>query len=151
MKEYFQISGTTLAVIPISKYKTKIIEKDNEYIINENAFQIMDYNCRYYGSTYEGRTKGTKTIIGCEYKLPIIIEESQNIIFFPTSSPYSEDCCWISFNNIDRCELNGDKMKIIFKNNIKLDINLSKRIIDSQIYRTSLLVHKLNERKIRTI
>lgn len=151
MKENFQISDETLAIIPLSKDKTKIIEKNHEYIIKENAFDIMDYNCRYYGSTYEGRVKGTQSIIECEYKLPIIIEETQNIVFFPTSSPYSENCCWISFNNIERCEKNGDRKNIIFKNNFKLDLNLSKRIVDSQIYRTSLLIYKINERKRRTI
>ena len=37
----------------------------------------MDDSCKYFGSSYQGRYEGTKNLIGMNYKLPIIIEESR--------------------------------------------------------------------------
>ena len=85
MLENYEINSGTLAVIPIDEYTSKVIELDNEYIVNKPCFEIIDDSCNYYGSTYQGRYEGTKNMIGMNYKLPIIIEESKNIIFFPTT------------------------------------------------------------------
>ena len=35
----------------------------------------MDESCRYYGSTFEGRQKGSSTLTGITYKVPIIISK----------------------------------------------------------------------------
>ena len=104
MKEY-EINEETMAIIPINYNQTLVKEYDREYIIEKNAYEIMENSCEYYGSTYKGRLTAAKKMLNSSYKIPIIIEESQNIIFFPTKSTNHKDCEWIALNNIYSYEL----------------------------------------------
>lgn len=98
MNEY-EINKNTLAIIPVNPDKTKIIEIDNEFMINNSSFKIIDHSCRFFGSSYKGRKIGSFEIIGSNYKVPIIIEETLNIIFFPLTGIY-KDTIWISLDQI---------------------------------------------------
>lgn len=147
MKEY-EINEETMAVIPINYYQTLIKEYDNEYIIDKKAYQIMEESCEYYGSTYKGRLTASKKMLNSSYKLPIMIEESENIIFFPTKSSLLEDCCWINYNFIKKYEKDNKKVKIIFKNNEEISIDMSKLSLENQISRSSMLELISRKRKI---
>ena len=85
MLEEYEINASTLAIIPIDDKTSRVYEEEGEYIINKNSNKLIDYNCKFYGSSYRGRCEGTKYLTGIKSKFPIIIEESRNIIFFPTS------------------------------------------------------------------
>ena len=96
----YEVNNGTLAVLPNDEDSSLVYEDDNRYIIQEKAYKIMDDSCKYFGSTYEGRKNGSKEILGAEYKVPIIVEDSNNLIVFPTTSPFSEDCVWISLKRV---------------------------------------------------
>lgn len=147
MLQSYEINNGTLAIIPINETTTKVIEIDNEYIVNKSSMEIIDDSCNYYGSTYKGRNEGTKNLLGMSYKLPIIIEESKNIIFFPTTSPRLIDCYWISLNNIKNYIKNNDESIIVFKNDNVISVNVSIFILESQILRASRLSSILQSRK----
>ena len=100
MTKEYEINEGTLAIISMDEGCSKVIEDDNSYIVGDNAYNIIDHSCRYFGSSYNGRKEGSKSIIGQNYKLPIIIEDSMNIIFFPTASPDEDDCIWLAVNKI---------------------------------------------------
>ena len=140
MKEY-EISSNTLAIIPVGENKSKIIEKDNTYIINESPNRIMDESCRYYGSSIGGRQKGTMSLTGISYKAPIIVQEEKNIIFFPTTSPRLKKCCWISVNNIDSYYYDFEKQTciIIFDNKSRLEFDMSYWVLNNQILKSHRL------------
>lgn len=143
----YEINEETMAVISTEKGKTIILEENHEYNIDKDAYEIMDESCRYFGSSYNGRVAGAKKMIGYEYKLPIIVEESKKIIFFPTVSPQLEGCCWISlnhFNSISDKELNTE---ITFKNGKKITTNISKASLNNQVLRSTRLESILNSRK----
>ncbi len=146
MKNY-TISSETLAVIPINKKKSKIYETDNVIIIEKSAKKIIEENCRYYGSSYEGRRRGTVELIGITHKSPIIIEDSNDIIFFPTCSPRIKECGWISLNNVENYEAFNNNSLIIFNNNLKLEIPVSNKIINNQILRATRLESVMNKRR----
>ena len=57
----YEINEGTLAVLP-SKEKSKVLEDKKEYVIDSTPYEIMDYSCKYFGSSYEGRKEGTKDI-----------------------------------------------------------------------------------------
>lgn len=143
----YEISNSTLAIIPISKKCSKVIEKDNNYIINNSTTEIIDHSCKYFGSSYNGRCEGTKNLVGFNYKIPIIIEESKEIIFFPTSSPRFDNCSWISLNNIERYKKNEKKSSVFFKNGIVIDFEISYSSLENQILRATMLESKLRQRK----
>ncbi len=100
----YEINKDTCAIVSLNSNVTKIVEKEDDYFINKNSYEVMEDSCQYYGSSCEGRMKGTKMILGSNYKVPIIIEESNEIIFFPTESPTSESCVWLSLNHIKMFE-----------------------------------------------
>ena len=147
MKEY-EINEQTMAIIPINYYQTLVKESDNEYVIDENAYQIMENSCEYYGSTYKGRLSAAKKILNSSYKIPIMIEESENIIFFPTKSSLLDDCCWINYNFIKKYESNGNKTRLIFTNNEEIEVEISKLSLENQISRSTMLELISRKRKI---
>lgn len=136
----YEISKGTLAILPNEKNSSVVYEDDNRYIIKETPFKIMEDSCKYFGSTYEGRKDGAREMLGAEYKVPIVIEDSSNLIVFPTTSPLSDDCVWISLKRVERIEkIDANNTKIIFDNNTEIIVDSSYRTIENQLSRASRL------------
>lgn len=148
MQEY-EINDDTLAIIPLGEFKSKIIEKDRTFIVDISPIKIIDNSCRYFGSSYQGRFLGTKNLIGVSHKAPIIIEESREIIFFPTNSPRIEDCAWLSLKNLDNYKKNKNASIVIFNDGHLLDLNISYGTLDNQVLRAARLETVLRLRKNR--
>ena len=145
--EYYYINRGTCAIIPIDKGVSEVIELDCSYIVNKSSKEIIDDSCRYFGSSYQGRYDGSKKILNMNYKLPIMIEEFNNLIFFPTSSPRFGQCLWISLNNIKnymKCESGS---KIIFNSNKDLILNNSYYSLENQIFRSAMLDSLVRRRR----
>ena len=147
MKEY-EINSMTLAILPINNNKSIVYEESEEYIIEKSSNSIIKENCQFYGSSYEGRCVGTKALTGIKTKYPIIIEESRNIIFFPTSSTRTKQSSWIALNKIKTYTKNNEQSKILFKNDKKIDLDISYYSLDNQVCRSTMLKSKLYERKL---
>lgn len=146
----YEISRVTLAIVPNSEENSLVYEDDSRYIVNETPFKIMEESCKYFGSTYDGRKDSAKAILGAEYKVPIIVEENNNIIVFPTTSPSSADCVWISLGRIKIFEkIDSSNTKIIFDNNREIIVPCSYRTIENQVSRASRLDLVMRNRKNR--
>lgn len=146
----YEINEGTLAVMldTNDSRKSKILEDRKEYIVDTKPYEVMDYSCKYFGSSYEGRKEGTKAVLDINYKVPIIVENSMNLIFFPTNSPNSDDCMWISLKNIKNImDYDFNSTKIIFNNDVEITIPISKRTIENQIFRASRLDLIMRNRK----
>ncbi len=146
MKDYV-INPDTLALVPLGKRKTVIYENHDCYVINERISKIMDANCQYNGSSIEGRSKGTYSLTGINYKPPIIVAEDKDIIFFPTCSPRLKDCSWINVNNINKIYSKEDKCLVEFLNDECLELDTSYRIIKNQYLKSLSLQNALKNRK----
>lgn len=144
--ENYEINKETLAIIPIEEEVSKVIEEEKEFIVRASVMKIIDDSCKFFGSSYEGRFEGTKTIMGISHKSPIIIEETRKIIFFPTTSPRISTCSWISLNNIKDYYKCDDNTTILFNCGKKIKLHLSYPIIDNQILRATRLEALLNKR-----
>ena len=81
----YEFSKGTLAVVPNEEESSLVYEDDDRYIIDETPFKIMEESCKYFGSTYNGRKDSARSILGAEYKVPIIVEDTNNIVVFPTT------------------------------------------------------------------
>ncbi|MDD4036670.1 MAG: competence protein ComK, partial [Bacilli bacterium] len=103
---------------------------------------------QYFGSSFVGRLKGTKNLTGVTHKSPIIIEETNEIIFFPTSSPRLYECCWISLNNISDYQKDSNNSTILFDTGYQLSLDMSYGSLDNQILRATRLESVLRKRKI---
>ena len=116
-------------------------------MVSKSTNKIIEENCKFYGSSYKGRCDGTKYLTGIKSKYPIIIEESRNLIFFPTSSIRSNVNIWISLYKIKSYNKNKLGTKIIFNNNKKIDLNISIYSLENQYCRANLLKAKLYDKK----
>lgn len=136
----YEISRGTLAILPENKENSIVYEDDNKYIIDQTPFNIMEESCKYFGSTYEGRKNGAREILGAEYKVPIVIEDSDNLIVFPTTSPLADDCVWVSLKRVRKIEkIDSNNTKIIFDNSKEIIVPCSYRTIENQLSRASRL------------
>jgi competence protein ComK len=143
----YEINFDTQLLLPIDEKKTKIIEQECEYIVEENINKIMEHSCEYFGSSYEGRKEGTKKLLGITHKSPIIVEESKRMIFFPTASTDNIKCIWISLDKIDKYyRIDNKNSAIKFKNGNIINLNISYGSLTNQILRASRLKYVLEER-----
>lgn len=143
----YEINNETLAVLPFFEDKTKVIEVDDEYIIDEDPYSIMEHSCRYFGSSLNGRMQGSKDILGSIYKSPIMVEETQKLIFFPTEAIDSNNAGWISYKNISSVEKYNKKSLVKFNNGVEIVINCPYFSIKNQIFRCNMLESVASNRK----
>ncbi len=152
MDNEYIINTETLAIVPINKKKSKIYENEGVFIINKSAKRIIEDNCSYFGSTYDGRKKSTSKLIGVTHKAPILIEETNELIFFPTTSPRLNDCTWIALNQIDNYQRYDEcESMISFQNDAKLLVNVSNKSIENQVMRATRLGSVLRQKKKKKI
>ena len=145
MNEY-EVNDRTLALIG-KEDKTIVYEDEKIFNVNKSASEIMDDSCSYFGSSLLGRQHGTASLIGITHKSPIIVEETKEIIFFPTCSPRLKNCSWVSLKNIDNYYRDDNYVVIKFKNNKKIRLKLSYGIVDNQVLRATRLESVLRGRK----
>ncbi len=142
----YEINKDTCAVININNEVSKIIEKNDEYLLPKKSFEVMEDSCAYYGSSYEGRLKGTKMMLGCNYKLPIIIEESNDIIFFPTNGTSNDKCSWISLNHVKSYEPYEGFTKVTFYEGKSIVLKMTCSSFEMQLLRATRLQNLLKKR-----
>ncbi len=147
MVEY-EINESTNAIIPISETQTKVIEDDNTYQVNQKAIKIIDDSCKYFGSSYSGRFEGAKKLLGPKiYKAPIIVEETKELIYFPTGSARAHDCTWISLKKVKEIKKSNFTSIVKFKNNQEIELDISFESLNNQLLRASRLESILRQRK----
>ena len=143
MKELYSINEDTLFLDWIKdnevKVFTKIYEQDKILKLDDTPTNIIKYGCEYFGSTLEGRQKGSMSLLGIKHKVPVIVEGSMELIFFPMCSPRIRACSWVCFNNILTYKRSGYDTEVLFKNGQKLIINISYGIFENQYMRATKL------------
>lgn len=143
----YEINKDTCAIMSVNQNISKVIETEEEYYVNKNSYEVMEDSCEYYGSSCEGRIKGTKNILGSSYKVPIIVEESNDIIFFPTESSASKNCVWLSLNNIKKYEKCEGYTKVIFNSGKEMLVKMSISSFEMQLLRANRLGSIIKKRK----
>lgn len=143
----YEIDLSTLMLIGIDDSRTLVVTLGKEFIVDECAKKIIDNSCKYFGSTLVERIKATQRVVNIRSKVPIIIENSRNIIFFPLKSCREKSNIWISFNNLVRYEKKDDVTYLYFKENKVQKLDFSYYIIDNQVTRSLLLDYEMNKRR----
>ena len=148
MKDY-EVNNNTMALI-YSNNNTIVYEVNGIFEIQDTIpNKIIKYSCEYFGSSFAGRVKGTNILTGITHKVPIIIEESNEIIFFPTSSSRLNNCSWIRNKYIKKLiKLPENKVEIDLTNNSKFVLNCSYESINNQLLRSSRLETIIRYRKM---
>lgn len=144
----YEINEGTLAILPLDSDTSKVLEDDLTYVIEQKPFQILDDSCKYFGSSYQGRKEGAKSILGEGYKVPVLVEDERNIVFFPTISPGDHECVWLSSKQIHRIEYVDElTSKVIFNNGQEIEVPVSRRSLQNQLLRANRLESVVRNRK----
>ncbi|WP_026692682.1 competence protein ComK [Peribacillus kribbensis] len=148
--EEYEVNPYTLIIMPIeygSKIYSRVVEVDGELVSPFKPIEIIKKSCEYFGSSYEGRKDGTRQLVGITHKLPVTIDPTSNLFFFPTNSPGREDCIWISHENVDAYHRDDKGNTVVtFRNKNKIEVPISYSSFESQMFRTAMLRTKLIQR-----
>lgn len=148
--EEYQINSWTMFIEPVeygSKLFSRVAEVDCEYLSPVKPIDIIKTSCSYFGVDYESRKKGTRQLIGYNRKIPIAIEPANRLFFFPTLSPASPGCIWISHEHVENyVRMGPQQTQIIFRNKQSHLFPVPYGTIEGQMLRTSLLKTKLLQR-----
>ena len=144
--EKYAINNKTIALYSMNT-KTRVYEEKYNFVVNQTSREIMEESCAYFGSSLDGRKKGTKALLGSTYKPPIIVSESNNLIFFPTSSPKGKNCSWLRLDRVKSYYYRNNHLVVEFKNGDKILLNVSYELLNNQVLKSSRLQTILSERK----
>ena len=79
----FKIDKEVL-LIDYDGLNTTVETTHGDVIFKGNVLKtILNESCIKYGSSLNGRIKGSKYALNSKYKLPIIISEKEKLVFFP--------------------------------------------------------------------
>lgn len=88
--------------------------------------KLVDYSIRCYGSSLRGAIDGTRLILGDISMPPVVVSEKLGLYWFPSKSPASYDCVWLSAGHVDRFTPVGkEHTKVIFTNGSSMILNCS--------------------------
>ena len=142
MKEDYIVSSETVVMVSVSNSCCKIIEKGDEFLVNSPLEKIIDNSCKYFGSSLEGRKASSKYHLKYDYKLPIIIDESRNILAFPTKSYKVVDNYMIFINNLKDYEKVDDGILLYISNGNTYYIKESYGVFENQFLKSQKLLNK---------
>lgn len=144
----YEINSETLLIMPFSNGKSKIYEFDREFLTNRISNDIINDSCLFFGSTLEGRREAVKNILGIDLKVPILVEDTRNIIFFPTANCIHKNAIWISYQNLLKYyKFDEFSTVLCFRNNKQITVDVRYNIIDNQVIRCMKLESLLNKRR----
>lgn len=144
--ENYLVSNKTIAVIK-NKRKTIIINVDKVVVINKSIKNILEYNCNYYGSSFDGRIKCAKDILNIKYKIPIVIDDKNNIVLISLNSPRNSSNVYLVTNKILNYEIINNNLRVFCLNNVNFKVKLSKNVFEKLLLNSIKIINTLNWRK----
>lgn len=142
----YEINPYTMMIRPAGDAYSEVIEEGARYLVSSRPFDIVKKSCEYFGSSYSGRREGTKQLIGITHKAPIIVDPFTSIYLFPTASPSSPQCTWISHDYIASYEKNGPyATDVMFQNSERFELPISFYSLENQVSRTAMLRIKFTQ------
>lgn len=150
LNEEYEMNLLTAAIVPLqygSKLFSQIHQLDQDLYSPLKPLDLIKMSCRLFGSGYEGRKEGSKQLIGITHKIPIIIDATNRMYFFPTTSPNNPQCSWISHEHVLHYEeIDSTNTLVTFRHKKSLVIPISVYSFQNQMLRTSYLRTKFMQR-----
>lgn len=145
----YVINRKTLVITPLNERQSVVYEMGKKEIINKPSLSLVRRSCYVFGSSFRGRVDGAKELTGYRYKLPLIIQEEDNVIIFPTKSPFIESNEWVALNHVERFYPNvvNNNTFVEFDNGLLLELSVSCEIFKNQFLKASYLATKIKKNK----
>lgn len=144
LRKDYVINQRTMAVLINSDpiYPTKILEDGHIMFCRQTPKEILNQSCLLGGSTLRGRRLAMEKMLHTKSKLPIPVKPNEGVFLFPTRSPRSVYCEWISFFHVKQFkELKGAKGSTVhFTDDTELHIQTSGFSVRRQMQLTGLAI-----------
>ena len=131
--------------------KTIIYNVENFKVFNKSINRILDDNCLINGSSLKARKKYAKKVLNIEYKVPLIINENNNLILLQINSIRKKDCLYIVLNKIIDYSMENGYLKIKCINNNYFYVNLSIYSLEKMIVNATKLLNYFNAKKLNFV
>ena len=96
------------------KEMTVLLKEHGKYcIVKKPVLSLLEEACLFYGSTLQGRTIAAKKILQIHQKVPILVSEKKETLWFPTVSATRDDCIWIHANEVVSYHAKGKRTQAI--------------------------------------
>ncbi|WP_438316182.1 competence protein ComK [Sporosarcina sp. FA9] len=126
---------------------TLAMESRGTVKVSMSPTDLIDQNLRYFGSSFNGASQGSRAILGNITMCPIVVNQMLDFYWFPTKSPTNPDCIWFALHHIERHESICKKTTRVFlSNGTNIDIKLSSYTFEKKIQRAYKLKYKVEER-----
>ncbi|SDQ86978.1 competence protein ComK [Virgibacillus salinus] len=146
-----EVTPLTMAVIAKhdenGNINTTVLEEQEEYFVEHSPSKVIDYACKFFGSSLRGRQDGTRDICGITHKAPISIDPTSGMYFFPTIAPTSPKCSWIAHSHVNQVMKGpGRFTEVVFKNGKTILLEVSLGSLLNQVHRTAQFRYLLDNR-----
>ncbi|MEK3990764.1 MULTISPECIES: competence protein ComK [Robertmurraya] len=131
--------------------RTMVQEGKESFLVSKSPKRILEETMKYYGFTLEGAINGAKAVLGNYHMVPIVISAPLNMYWFPTQSPASDHCIWMSLVHIeDIVKFDYLNSIVYFKVGNSIIINKkASRLINKQ-QQTAILKVRTEQRLAKT-
>lgn len=139
------ITESTMALIPnytnTGHLHCTMLGLFGEIRVAESPFYVLNESCVYYGSSFEGSLKSARRILKGQKNLPIMVSLPLEYCMIPLGSPMKKDTAWVAYQHIKQVNSNGPNSIITFHNQVKLEVNISKAVLEHRINIASRLIN----------
>ena len=131
----------------VNDSRCKVYEVDSTFEVDMSLEDVLELSCKYYGSSFDGRIKGSKYYLHYNYKLPIIVDEMRDIIIFPTKTYGNINNNIICLKNILDYEKKGNNIVLYVDYNKCIEIDDSYKLFENQYFKAVKLKMRLKRIK----
>ncbi|MBZ5753677.1 MULTISPECIES: competence protein ComK [Metabacillus] len=144
-KNTYIIKEDTMAILPWytndAELRSHVLERFQIKNVAQKPLTIVKGSCHYYASDLSGRLKAASTILKGKRMLPVLISESNRICMVPLGSPSKPECIWLSFRHVVDIIPNGTQSIVIFSNNQRLELDITRDLLEAKLDKAARLLH----------
>lgn len=138
------ITESTMAIIPhytnTGHLHSTLLETFGEIQIEESTYCVLNESCVYYGGSFDGSLKSARSILKGQKNLPIMVSIPLKYCMIPLGSPMKKDTAWVAYHHIKDIVSNGPSSTIIFHNQVKLEVTISKSVLERRREKAAYLI-----------
>ncbi|OLN23820.1 hypothetical protein BTO30_02420 [Domibacillus antri] len=133
----FCIRPDTMLLKPVDFGNSTLVYESSQEpaFIPEKTSTIVQKSCLRHASTYDGRKKASKQLLGIKSKLPLVIDHVEGIYLFPIASHLKPDCVWIALSHVKSLKkVEKKETEVTFKDGQKVMVHASILVLFSQMH-----------------
>lgn len=149
--EKFVLNYDTVLFYPyyddFGKLMTVVIGNSEPFLVDMPPSALIDYNLKYYGSSLQGATDGSKMVLGQTHVNPVVLNQMVGLYWFPSKSSSREDCVWFALHHVKDYEgLKKGHTNVEFTDESSLELDISFYSFEKKVQRAYQLKGKVEGR-----